>query len=127
MASADQTLRLYEDLAHWYERQGQAKQRDWFLVLAADAALSAGRMDEAERLRGRLLQANPHHLLRPFDSFAEALKSPDVRGYVTDLRRLYPPETAQQLLQERCQAWTAAPEGGLPRPIDPQGQSAGAP
>jgi hypothetical protein len=109
MASADATLRVYEALAHWYERQGQAKQRDWFLVLAADRALAAGRPDEAERLRGRLLQTNPHHLLKPFDSFAEALKSPDVEGYVADLRRLYPPDMAEQLLQE--QRATGPPAG----------------
>jgi hypothetical protein len=103
MRSRDHTLKVYEDLAQWYERQGQAKLRDWFLVLAADAALAAGRADEAERLRGRLLHVNPHHLLRPFDSFADALKSPDVQGYVVDLRRTYPPQAAEQLLQEQRQ------------------------
>src|SRR5262249_13715278 len=78
MANAAQPVRVYEELADWYDRQGQAKLRDWFLVLAADAALAGGRVDEAERLRGQLLYLNPHHLLKPFASFAEALKSPDV-------------------------------------------------
>jgi hypothetical protein len=99
MPTNEQTIRVYQELADWYERQGQAKLRDWFLVLAADAALSCGRADEAERLRGRLLQHNPHHLLRPYLSLTEAMKAPDVQNYIADLRRSYPPETAEHLLQ----------------------------
>ena len=34
------SLQVYEELATWYDRQGQAKLRDWFLVLAADLALT---------------------------------------------------------------------------------------
>jgi hypothetical protein len=92
-------MQAYEELAVWYDRQGQAKLRDWFLVLAADAAVALGQPDHAERLRQRLLHVNPHHLLRPYATFAEALRSPDVQSYVADLRRNYPPETAEQLLQ----------------------------
>jgi hypothetical protein len=99
MTTKARSLQVYEELATWYDRQGQAKLRDWFLVLAADTAQTLGQADQAERLRQRLLHGNPHHLLRPFQSFAEALASPDVKGYVADLRRNYPPETAEQLLQ----------------------------
>jgi hypothetical protein len=87
-------MHIYEDLAQVYERQGQPKLRDWFLVLAADVAATAGWSDEAERLRLRLLSYNPHHLLKPFATFAEALKSPDIQSYIGDLRRTYPPDTA---------------------------------
>jgi hypothetical protein len=99
MSSKARSMQAYEELAVWYDRQGQAKLRDWFLVLAADAAVSIGQPDQAERLRQRLLHVNPHHLLRPYGTFAEALRSPDVESYVADLRRNYPPETAEQLLQ----------------------------
>jgi hypothetical protein len=99
MTTKARSLQVYEELATWYDRQGQAKLRDWFLVLAADTAQTLGQADHAERLRQRLLHGNPHHLVRPFRSFAEALQSPDVQGYVADLRRNYPPETAEQLLQ----------------------------
>jgi hypothetical protein len=109
MPSVDQTIALYEELSEWYERQGQAKLRDWFLVLAADAALSAGRKDEAERFRARLLQLNPHHLLKPFPSMADALKSPDVQGYVVELRRAYPPQAAEQLLESQKATAAMAP------------------
>jgi hypothetical protein len=108
MPSVDQTIHIYEELAEVYERQGQAKLRDWFLVLAADAALSAGRRDEAEGFRGRLLQINPHHLLKPFASMADALKSPDVQGYVVELRRAYPPQAAEQLLESQKTAGASA-------------------
>jgi hypothetical protein len=99
MPSVDETARVYQDLAYHYARQGQAQMRDRFLVLAADAMHAAGRRDEAERLRQRLLQVNPHHLFKPYPSVAEAMKSADVRKYVDDLRRTYPPEKAVQLLE----------------------------
>jgi hypothetical protein len=122
MPSVDQTIRIYEELADVYERQGQAKLRDWFLVLAADAALSASRPDEAERFRNRLLQINPHHLLKPFASMADALKSPDVQGYITELRRAYPPQAAEQLLESQKATAAPAPRGPgekrVPAPAD---------
>jgi hypothetical protein len=88
----------YEQLAERYERQQEPRQRDNLLVLAADAAFNGGQAAEAERLRRRLLELNPHHLLRPFASFAEAVESPDVRDLLADLRRQYPPEYVERLL-----------------------------
>src|SRR5262249_36287261 len=93
------TLRIYQELADRYDRQREAKQRDLFLVLAADAAHAMGREEEAERLRARLLRASPHNLLRPFSSFAEALSSPDIQLYIADLKRQFPAELAERLLQ----------------------------
>src|SRR6266511_1725360 len=98
MPSGYQPLRVYQELADWYERQAQAQLRDRFLLLAADAALNGGQADEAERLRIRLLQQSPHHMLKPFASFAEATRSPDVQGYLSDLRQTYPPEAAAEML-----------------------------
>src|SRR5438309_138093 len=114
MRNSEQTLLVYEDLAHWFDRQGQPKMRDWFLVLAADTALTAGQPDKAERLRGRLLHANPHHLLKPYDSFADALQATHVQDYVAELRRKYPPDAAQQLLKEQRRATTSAPRADPP-------------
>ena len=94
------TLQVYKELADWYERQGQAAMRDRFLILAAEAAFSAGRPDEAERLRQRLLQGNPHHMLKPFSSFAQAMQSTNIQIYIHDLHANYPPETAEGLLQD---------------------------
>jgi hypothetical protein len=99
MASADKVIHTYRELAESYERQGQDQMRDRFLVLAADAAQSAGRMEIAERLRSRLLQLNPQHLLKEFGSFAEAMQTQDVQNYVAALRRNHPFERAEHLLQ----------------------------
>jgi hypothetical protein len=99
MSIGSSTARVYQDLADWYERQSQAQMRDRFLLLAADAVLSAGQPEVAERLRLRLLEHSPHHMLKPFASFAEAMHSPDVQGYINDLRQTYPLETAEELLR----------------------------
>jgi hypothetical protein len=89
---------IYEELASRFERQHEPRQRDICLVLAADAALAAGHAVDAERLRARLLAVNPHHLLRPYASLADALTSSDIQDYVADLRRLYPLDQAAQML-----------------------------
>jgi hypothetical protein len=91
-------MRTYRELAEDYGRQGQSQMRDRFLVLAADAALAAGQENEAELLRGRLLKHNPHHLLKPYRSFAEAMKAADVQNYVFGLRRSHPHDKAEILL-----------------------------
>jgi hypothetical protein len=93
-----ESLALYRELADRYDQLGQLSMRDRFLMLAADAALQAGRADEAERLRQRLLQQSRHHMLRPYHSFAEAASAPDVQTYLADLRANYPPDLAAQLL-----------------------------
>jgi hypothetical protein len=91
--------RLYLELADGYEQREQPQFRDRFLVLAADAALAAGDEEEAERIRQRLLAANPHHLLKPYASFARAVATDDVRQYVAEQRQNYPADVAQGLLR----------------------------
>jgi hypothetical protein len=95
---ADRSSTVYRELAECYDRQGQTQLRDRFLALAADAALADGQADEAERLRQRLLQQSPHHLLKPYNSFAEARRSPDVQGYLKELRQDYPVDRARGML-----------------------------
>ncbi len=99
MEPHENLLRVYRELADWYDRQRQPQMRDRFLMLAADAALTAGRPDEAERLRLRLLKVNPHHMIKPYASFAEAIKAPDVLTYVKDLRVNYPADVSEDLLR----------------------------
>jgi hypothetical protein len=98
MQAVPAVLDTYLRLAERSHQNGQAQQRDRFLVLAADTAQSGGRSEEAEALRTRLLRYNPNHLLKPYASFAQALKATDVRTYVEDLRRTYPPQVAAQML-----------------------------
>src|SRR5262249_9597661 len=96
------------------------RQRDVFLVLAADAALAAGQRDQAERLRQRLLALNPHHLLKPFATLAQALQSPDIQEFVADLRRQCPPEAAAHKLEARRNG--VPPTGLAPaaKPAEPE-------
>jgi hypothetical protein len=99
MPAANRKLTTYREVAECYDRCGHDTMRDRFLVLAADAALSMSQIDEAERLRIHLLERNPHHLLQPYASFEEAMKSVDVQNYVAALRRSHPFEKAEYLLE----------------------------
>ena len=90
---------LYAELADGYAERSQPQFRDRFLVLAAAAALSSDDGIAAERYRQRLLSVNPHHLLKPYTSFAQAMQAPDVQTYVNDLRHNYPADVARSLLR----------------------------
>lgn len=108
MDSPSERLSVYRELADNYDRLGQVSMRDRFLILAADASLESGDPSEAERLRQRLLQASRYHMLRPYQSFAEAVGSPDVQTYLRDLRANYPLNVAKQLLGTLHSNGTAA-------------------
>jgi hypothetical protein len=99
MESQISMLRIYRELADWYERHNEGARRDRFLVLAMDAAQRAGQAEEAEKLRRHLLHLSPHHMLRPFASFTEARQATDVKEYLRELRVKYPSEVAQELLK----------------------------
>lgn len=105
-------LQVYKELADRYERQGHAAMRDRFLVLAAEAAFSSGNPEEAERLRQRLLQGNPHHMLKPFSSFAQAMQSTNIQIYIHDLQVNYPPSTAEELLHNLRSGNPPPPQAG---------------
>ncbi len=106
----DTSAKVYQELADWYEQQRDGPMRDRFLLLAAASLLSSGHNDEAEKIRLRLLKLNPNHLLKPFPSLAEAVKSRDVREYIDGLRRNYSPPAASQLLES-----VRGPSGGSSR------------
>jgi hypothetical protein len=119
MAARDEAGRVYAAIAEAYDRRGEAGMRDRFLVLAADAALAAGQPAEAERLRRRLLEYNPHHLLKPYASFAQAATAPDPAAYIKDLRQSYPPDAAASLLESlRASDGADRPDGGTSPEID---------
>jgi hypothetical protein len=92
----EETIRLYAQLAEEHQKRDRPQERDRFLLLAAEAALSSGRGDVAENFRRTLLARNPNHLLKPYASLAEALQAPDIANYVQELRRTYPPERLQR-------------------------------
>jgi len=108
MAVDSSKQRVFEDLAELYAQRGDAKKRDIFLVLAADAAHADGKLDEAEKLRHRLMLHSPNNLFRPFFSWREALESADVQTFLDSLRRRFPVDKAAKLLQEQRQATPAS-------------------
>jgi hypothetical protein len=120
MPSSNPTVQAYVDLAAWYHRQGQAEKRDRFLALGTDSAFAAGHAEEAEQLYARLLRYNPQHLFKPFASFAQAMRSADVRSYLAALQRSHPPDEAQRLLASLKEEVQARPlpslQGSRPRP-----------
>jgi hypothetical protein len=120
MAPMEKAFQIYEELAAREPLRGGTAQRDRFLVLAADAAWTADQPAETERLRQRLLHGNPHHLFKPYHSWAEALQSPDIRSYLGDLRKNCPVEKAEQLLREKPAAEPAAAAAAAePEPEEP--------
>jgi hypothetical protein len=131
MTKADvmELTQLYLELSDYYDQRGEAQSRDRFLVLAADAAMNAGDREEAEQLRQRLLSLNPHHLLKPFKSFEEALKSRDVMDYINALRRRHPAEQVAELVEttvrqkaNRAGAPDSAPHLHIPPPQPPRSE-----
>jgi len=98
MADSADAAQVYQRLADAYEDQGQGQLRDRYLVLAAAAVYARGQASEAEQLRLQLLRYNPHHLLKPYASLAEALSVVDVQAYVAALQRSHPLEQARQML-----------------------------
>jgi hypothetical protein len=110
MPPTDASAKVYQELADWYEQQRDGPMRDRFLLLAAASLLASGHKDEVEKIRLRLLKLNPNHLVKPFPSMAEAVKSRDVREYIEGLRRNYSPPAASQLLES-----LRGTSGGTPR------------
>lgn len=117
MATTSEAVEVYRQVAEEYQRLGAPEKRDRFFLLAADAAYALGHREEAERLRRSILNGNPDHLLKPYGSLEEALRSPDIQAYVQQLRRRYPLESASALLVQLRRTGQASPAASsLPPP-----------
>src|SRR5262249_4021101 len=102
-----------------FERQSNPSMRDLFLMLAADACVRARRPDEAERLRNRLLELNPQHMLQGYPTFRDALRAPVVQQYLDERRQMYPLARAQQLLDSQYGGGAPAPVSAPIAPLPP--------
>src|SRR5262249_47601099 len=85
--------------------------------------LTAGRQDEAERLRQRLLWLNPHHSVRAYASFAEAAVAPGIHEYLERLRQKYPPQQAEAMLESALPHSTPPPASRVPATLPPTPRS----
>lgn len=110
---------LYLQLAELYEYRSEPKMRDRFLILAADAAAMTGQGPEAERLLQRLLRSSPHHMLKAFSSFAEAMQAEHIRSYVEDLRKNYTLDVAEPLLERLRRGEEPPPQPASWAPAQP--------
>ncbi len=122
MATTCDMIEVYQGIAEEFHRLEVPQKRDRFLLLAADTAYARGNRQEAERLRRLILIRNPNHLLKPYATFEEALRSADIQTYLQQLRLRYPAKSAMQLwaqLKRAGQATVAASFPGMPQPAAP--------
>ena len=102
-------LDLYLNLAQVSEDQHRPQHRERFLALATSAAFEAGDASAAEQCRSMIVDANPMHSFRRFGSAREAMQAVEVAEYILSLRRLYPFEKAEFLLQKYTDGVQALP------------------
>lgn len=122
MATTCDVIEVYQGIAEEFHRLEVPQKRDRFLLLAADTAYARGDRQEAERLRRLILNRNPNHLLKPYATFEEALRSADIQTYLQQLRLRYPPESAMELwaqLKRTGQTTVAASFPAMPQPSAP--------
>lgn len=99
MIDQERTMLVYLQLADVARRKRQAIGRGKFLVLGGASALRAGWPDVAECCRAAILADSPHHLIGRYDSFADALRDPDFKPFLTRTERFCPFEQAESLLE----------------------------
>jgi hypothetical protein len=91
---------LYLTLAEVSNEQHRPQQRERFLALALAAASEAGDAASANACRQAILDANHGHTIRRYGDAHEALQATEFVEYIQALRRLYPFEKAEFLLQK---------------------------
>lgn len=100
MRDHERAMLAYARLAHISQQKRQLLGRDKFLVLTGTAACRAGWPDVAQRCRELVVANNPAHLLARFESFPDALRSPDLEPLLKRLERFCGHEKAEHLLTE---------------------------
>jgi hypothetical protein len=93
-------LGVYLHLARASELRRRPHVRDRLFVLAAVIASDAGLPRVAAYCRHRVLQHNPHHMIRRWPNLAEALEDPDFIYFLRHLQRRFPPEKAERMLEK---------------------------
>ena len=93
-------LVLFLRLAQAFKNRLQMPDRDRALVLAGTYAAMLQMHPVAEFCRKLILQNNHGHMLRKWPTFAEAIKEPDFATFLKQVRRRFPTEKAEILLQE---------------------------
>lgn len=92
-------LGVYLHLAQASRRRQRPHVTDRLLTLAAVTAVEMGLYPVAACCRSRVLEHNPHHMLRRWPVVREAIADDDFQHLLKQLRRRFPVERAEHLLQ----------------------------
>ena len=93
-------LILFLRLAQAFKNRLQMSDRDRALVLAGCYASILQMAPVSGFCRQLILQNNHGHMIRKWDSFADALEDPDFGVFLKQVRRRLPTERAETLLIE---------------------------
>ena len=112
MRDHERAMLAYLELAAISHEKRQAIGRNKLLVLAGAEALRAGWPDVAERSRALVIADNRAHALARYESFAEAMKSPEFAPLLQQLERFCSFERAEMLLSSQGRMLGAIPDAG---------------
>lgn len=93
-------MAAYLKLAQAYRSRSLLPDRDRALLLAAVNASLLQMHPLAELCRKMILQNNPGHMLRKFESVAEATKDSDFHAFAKQIRRKIPYEKAGLIMAD---------------------------
>jgi hypothetical protein len=100
MDDHDAAMLAFVKLAGVSQSRSQLGPRDKFLVLAGIAADRAGHAAVAGRCRELVLANNPSHLLKRYESLAQALEDEEFQAYHKQLARFCSYEKAEHHLSQ---------------------------
>jgi hypothetical protein len=99
MSDAAYLLSVYLHLAAASQRRRRPHVRDRLLLIAGSIAARGELAPIAAHCRHLVLEHNPHHLVRRWDSLGDALQDPEFLCLLKQLQRRYPQERAERMLQ----------------------------
>ena len=91
-------LGLYLHLAQASQRRHRPHVRDRLLVIAASIAARMGLSRISAYCRHKILEHNPRHLLRRWNTVEAGMEDSDFQHLLRNLQRRYPQEKAERLL-----------------------------
>lgn len=100
MDDHDSAMLAFVKLAGISQSRSQLGPRDKFLILAGVAADRAGHPAVAERCRELVLANNPSHLVKRYDSLAQAIADDEFQAYLKQLSRFCSYEKAEHHLSQ---------------------------
>ena len=98
MPDPSETLGLFLHLARASAQRRRMHVRDRLLVIAGAIASQLGLATISARCRDRILEHNPHHMLRNWHCYRVAMEDPDFLHLLKQLQRRYPLEKAERML-----------------------------